>query len=110
VAKPEVGGGDFRPARQGIRGTPVEVARDREEIACSGRPEELLRGSHHVCIYRIPADGGPLQPVTNLPESSLFIEEPTISPDGEFLVYARSRGGSSLWFLTLSTMRAPSSQ
>jgi serine/threonine protein kinase len=63
----------------------------------------------HRNIYRVPADGGPLQRVTNFPESGLFLEEPTISPDGKFLVYARSRGGSSLWLLTLGTLRAPSS-
>ena len=59
----------------------------------------------HRNIYRLPAEGGPLRPVTNFPESGLFIEEPTISPDGRFLVYSRSRGGSSLWLLTLGTMR-----
>jgi TolB protein len=64
----------------------------------------------HRNIFRLPADGGPLQRVTNFPESGLFLEEPTISPDGKFLVYARSRGGSSLWLLTLGTQRAPSSQ
>ena len=63
----------------------------------------------HRNIYRLPAEGGPLQRVTNFPESGLFLEEPTISPDGKFLVYSRSRGGSSLWLLTLGTMRAPSS-
>jgi Tol biopolymer transport system component len=56
----------------------------------------------HLNIFRLPADGGALQRVTNFPESDLFIEEPNISPDGKFLVYARSRGGSSLWLLTLS--------
>jgi Tol biopolymer transport system component len=61
----------------------------------------------HRNIFRLPEEGGPLQRVTNFPESGLFLEEPTISPDGKFLVYARSRGGSSLWLLTLGTMRAP---
>jgi eukaryotic-like serine/threonine-protein kinase len=63
----------------------------------------------HRNIYRLPADGGPLVRVTNFPESDLFLEEPTISPDGKFLVYSRSRGGSSLWLLTLGTMRSPAS-
>jgi eukaryotic-like serine/threonine-protein kinase len=63
----------------------------------------------HRNIYRLPAEGGQLQRVTNFPESGLFLEEPTISPDGKFLAYCRSRGGSSLWLLTLGTMRAPSS-
>jgi Tol biopolymer transport system component len=51
----------------------------------------------------MPSDGGPLQPVTRFPESGLFIEEPTISPDGRYLVYNRGHGGSSLWMLTIGT-------
>jgi hypothetical protein len=39
--------------------------------------------------------------VTHYPESGLFIEEPTISPHGRFLVYTRRNGGSSLWVLQL---------
>jgi eukaryotic-like serine/threonine-protein kinase len=42
-----------------------------------------------VVIYEMatgkrPADGGPLRPVTHFPESGLFLEEPTISPDGRW--------------------------
>src|SRR5262249_10681630 len=55
----------------------------------------------HRNIYRMPSNGGPLQPVTRFPESGLFIEEPTISPDGRYLVYNRGHGGSSLWMLTI---------
>jgi Tol biopolymer transport system component len=57
----------------------------------------------HRNIYRMPSDGGPLQKVTRFPESDLFIEEPTISPDGRYLVYNRGHGGSSLWMLTIGT-------
>ena len=42
-------------------------------------------------IWRMPADGGPLQNVTRFPESGLFLEEPTISPDGRWLVYNKGR-------------------
>jgi Tol biopolymer transport system component len=56
---------------------------------------------NHLNIYRMPADGGPVQQVTHFPESGLFLEEPTISPDGRYLVYCRSNGGSSLWVLQL---------
>jgi hypothetical protein len=50
----------------------------------------------------MPADGGPLRAVTHfLEESSLFIEEPTVSPDGRWLAYNRGGGGSSLWMLTI---------
>jgi Tol biopolymer transport system component len=55
----------------------------------------------HRNIYRLPADGGPLQQVTKFPESGLFLEEPTLSPDGHWLAYYRSNGGASLWLLTL---------
>lgn len=57
---------------------------------------------NHRNIFRMPADGGPLRAVTHfLEESSLFIEEPTVSPDGRWLAYNRGGGGSSLWMLTI---------
>ena len=56
----------------------------------------------HRNIYRVPAGGGPLEQVTRFPEAGLFLEEPTISPDGRFLYYCRENGGSSLWLMTLA--------
>jgi Tol biopolymer transport system component len=57
---------------------------------------------NHRNIYRMPAEGGPRYQITHFPEvSGLFIEEPTLSPDGRYLVYARDYGGSSLWMFTL---------
>jgi len=61
---------------------------------------------NHLNIYRMPADGGPLEQVTHFPESGLFLEEPTISPDGRYLVYSRSNGGSSLWVLRVGSPQA----
>jgi serine/threonine protein kinase len=58
---------------------------------------------NHLNIYRMPADGGPVEQVTRFLEADLYIDEPTISPDGRFLVYTRSNGGSSLWLLKLGT-------
>ncbi len=55
----------------------------------------------HRNVYRLPASGGPLTAVTTFPEGGLFLEEPTLSPDGRYLAYCRSNGGSSLWVLTL---------
>jgi len=60
----------------------------------------------HRNVCRIPATGGPLVPVTTFPESSLFIEEPTVSPDGRFLAYSRHHGGASLWLLTIGSEAA----
>jgi eukaryotic-like serine/threonine-protein kinase len=62
----------------------------------------------HRNIYRLPASGGLAQPVTRFPESGLFIEEPTLSPDGRTLAYCRSNGGGSLWLLTLGMASADS--
>jgi Tol biopolymer transport system component len=56
---------------------------------------------NHLNIYRMPAGGGPAGQVTHFPESGLLIEEPTISPDGRYLLYCRRNGGSSLWVLRL---------
>jgi Tol biopolymer transport system component len=55
----------------------------------------------HRNISRVPTSGGPLEQVTRFPESGLFLEEPTLSPDGRTLAYARWTGGSSLWLLRL---------
>jgi len=46
-----------------------------------------------------------LQPVTRFPEWRLFLEEPTISPEGRSLLYCRSNGGSSLWLITLEAAK-----
>jgi Tol biopolymer transport system component len=54
----------------------------------------------HRNVHRLPADGGELRPVTRFPESGLFLEEPTLSPDGRYLAYCRSNGASSLWLMT----------
>jgi Tol biopolymer transport system component len=88
--------------------------------ASGGQPEPLTKGNdrvrhmfyspdgrwlyfqpNHLNIYRMPADGGAVQQVTHFRESGLLLEEPTISPDGRYLVYSRSNGGSSLWVLRL---------
>lgn len=61
---------------------------------------------NHLNIYRMPADGGRVEQVTNFPESGLFLEEPVISPDGRYLVYSWSNGGSSLWVLQLGNVQA----
>lgn len=58
----------------------------------------------HLNVYRMPAAGGPLAAVTQFAEARLFLEEPTISPDGRHLVYCRSNGGSSLWLFTLGAV------
>ena len=49
----------------------------------------------------MPAEGGKLEPVTRFPEGGLFLEEPTISPDGRYLYYCRATGGSAMWLMTL---------
>jgi serine/threonine protein kinase/Tol biopolymer transport system component len=55
----------------------------------------------HRNIWRVPTAGGTPEPVTRFPESGLFLEEPALSPDGRTLAYARWKGGSSLWLLSL---------
>jgi eukaryotic-like serine/threonine-protein kinase len=62
----------------------------------------------HRNIYRVSAEGGRLEQVTRFPEAGLFLEEPTISPDGHYLYYCRGNGGSSLWLMKLDA-EGPSS-
>jgi serine/threonine protein kinase/Tol biopolymer transport system component len=90
----------------------IPVAGGKEEQLTSGE-ERMRHASYapdgrtiyvqpsHRNVYRIAAGGGPLIPVTTFPESSLFIEEPVVSPDGRFLAYCRSHGGAVLWLLTI---------
>ena len=92
----------------------LDVASGKEEPLTSGN-ERVRHASYspdgrmiyvqpsHRNVCRIPATGGPLVPVTTFPESSLFIEEPTLSPDGRFLAYSRNHGGASLWLLTIGS-------
>ncbi|MEP6994072.1 MAG: protein kinase [Acidobacteriota bacterium] len=61
----------------------------------------------HRNIYRVKAEGGPLEQVTHFPDAGLFLEEPTISPDGRYLYYCRGNGGSSLWLMTLENQGRP---
>jgi Tol biopolymer transport system component len=62
---------------------------------------------NHLNVYRMPADGGEAEPVTTFPESGLFLEEPTLSPDGRTLAYSRSNGGSSVWVLRTDSGQRP---
>lgn len=93
--------------------------------AAGGQEEQLTKGAerylhmfyspdglwlyvqpNHGNIHRMRANGGPLRAVTRFPESGLFLEEPTIAPNGRYLAYNRGGGGSSLWMLTFNA--APS--
>ncbi len=56
----------------------------------------------HRNIFRMPAEGGTAQQVTHFPDAVLFMEEPSMSPDGRDLLYTRSMGGASLWLLSLA--------
>ena len=91
-------------------------------LASGGAPEQMTKGNdrvrhmfyspdgrwlyfqpNHKNLYRMPAAGGRGEQVTHFQEPTLFIEEPTISPEGRYLYYSRSNGASSLWLLTLET-------
>ncbi len=84
---------------------PLTSGRERIRHLFYSRPDDrwLYLQPNHRNIYRIPAAGGARHAVTRFPESSsLFIEEPTIAPNGRFLVYCRDRGGSSIWLFSLT--------
>jgi len=87
--------------------------------ASGGTPEQMTKGNdrvrhmfysrdgrwiyfqpNHRNIYRMPSTGGAVQQVTHFVDPTEYVEEPTISPDGRYLYYTRSNGGSSLWLLT----------
>jgi TolB protein len=90
------GGGEEQPLTSG---------RERIRHFFYSQPDGhwLYLQPNHRNIYRMPAAGGARDAVTRFPETSnLFIEEPTISPDGRFLVYCRDRAGSSIWLFSLT--------
>lgn len=60
----------------------------------------------HRSIFRLPASGGEMKPVTTFPGSGLFMEKPTLSPDGRSLADCRWNGGSSLWLLSIDHDRS----
>ncbi len=39
--------------------------------------------------------------MTFFPESGLYVDEPSVSPDGRWLLYTRSTVNSGLWLITL---------
>jgi TolB protein len=85
-------------------GTPEQITKGNDRIRhmfYSRDGRWLYFQPNHQNIYRMPAAGGAPQQVTHFADPTLFLEEPVISPDGRYLYYCRSNGGSSLWLLTL---------
>lgn len=92
-------------------GTPQQMTKGNDRVRhlfYSSDGRWLYFQRNHQNIYRMPAEGGPAQQVTHFSGSPLFIEEPAISPDGRYLYYCRSNGGSSLWLLTVGTGKSDS--
>jgi Tol biopolymer transport system component len=98
-------GGSLQVRRMPLGGGPEEQLTTGDErmrhmqYSRDGRYIYVQRS--HRNVLRFPANGGPLEPITTFPESGLFIEEPTLSPDGRSLAYCRRNGGASLWMLTV---------
>jgi Tol biopolymer transport system component/tRNA A-37 threonylcarbamoyl transferase component Bud32 len=92
----------WRVPAEGGREEQLTFGDDRMRHAFYSRDGKWLYVQpNHGNILRIPAAGGKPEAVTHFPESGLFIEEPTLSPDGRYIVYCRSNGASSLWLLEL---------
>ena len=105
IAFTDYGDGRYRLMRTSPSGNDPKVLVSSDErlrhsfVSPDGR--WVFYQPSHRNIWRVPSDGGAPQQVTHFPESGLFLEEPSIAPDGSFLVYSRSNGGSSLWLLAL---------
>ncbi|MBI1950952.1 MAG: serine/threonine-protein kinase [Acidobacteria bacterium] len=99
-------GGSLQVRRMPAGGGKEEVLTQGDErmrhVSFSSDGRWIYVQPSHRNIYRFPASGGALQPITDFPESGLFIEEPTLSPDDRFLAYCRSNGGASLWLMTIA--------
>ncbi|HET9793305.1 MAG TPA: protein kinase [Thermoanaerobaculia bacterium] len=109
IAFTDYGDGKYRLMRTSSSGTDPRVLVSSDErlrhsfVSSDGR--WVYYQPSHRNVWRVAADGGAPQQVTQFPESGLFLEEPSIAPDGSFLVYSRSNGGSSVWLLTLAAER-----
>lgn len=103
-----LGGSDIK-ARNVDGSPPLKiVATDREDghpvFAPDGR--WLYYQNDHKNLYRVPGPSqgwrrAEPQQVTQFPESNLYIEDPQLSSDGQWLFYARRRASSDLWLATL---------
>jgi serine/threonine protein kinase/sugar lactone lactonase YvrE len=99
-----------------IRAVPIEGGQSRTVVASEQQdfhPTFSPNGKwvyfllDHRNLYRVP---GPAQnwkeakpeKVTNFPESGLFLEDPHISPKGDFLIYARRRTTGDIWVMNLN--------
>jgi len=92
-------------------GTPEQITKGNDRIRhmfFSRDGRWLYFQPNHQDIYRMPFAGGPVQQVTHFVDPTQYIEEPTISPDGRYLYYNRSNGGSSLWLLTIGRGKSES--
>src|SRR5262249_17884847 len=94
------------PAAGGAPKALVSSAERLRHVFMSQDPRWVYFQPSHRNIWRVPAEGGATQQVTHFPESGLFSEEPTIAPDGSYLVYSKSNGGASLWLLSLDDPEA----
>jgi Tol biopolymer transport system component len=103
-------GGTYTLSRIPVAGGASTVLASSAErlrhVFMSRDPRWVYYQPSHRNIWRVPAEGGAPQQVTHFPESALFIEEPTIAPDGSYLAYCKSNGGASLWLLSLDDPEA----
>jgi Tol biopolymer transport system component len=93
----------------------VRVTLDGEEKVLASSVERLLHldispdgrwiyvQPSHRNIHRIPAAGGELEPVTFFPPSGLYIDEASISPEGDYLVYTRLNTSSAIWVMEVGS-------
>jgi len=92
----------WRIPAEGGQAEPMTKGDDRvRHMFYSSDGRWLYFQPNHLNVYRMPANGGRVEQVTHFRESGLFLEEPTMSPDGRYLVYCLGNGASSLWVLQL---------
>ncbi len=80
----------------------VSDARENMHPFFSPDDKWVYFGPDHKNVYRVPGPAqdwrsAPPQQVTFFPESNLYLEEPQMSADGQYLYYSRRSISSDLW-------------
>jgi len=85
-----------------------EVARDGQSVVFSspfGAKGGLLEHANSVYVQRVPLAGGERQPLYAL--GGAYAVQPTLSPDGKYLVFARLANYADTWQLVLCAVDDP---
>jgi Tol biopolymer transport system component len=57
----------------------------------------------HQNVFRVPVEGGDIEPVTSEPTHNLYLDAPRLTPDGAQILLSRCLFRSNVWVLDLGS-------